>query len=172
MAELDRTSWTYSSCDANSYQHFYTDATLYEQANNMAIVVEDLEENTDPQSLSVMLFQVEEGDEPPVDPKVEDADSSMTRSMGKKYAMILSYLELRQGRVIVTVQCGASHVRFRVIASLIHAKLVEAEHQIGMIFPGESTLHVTAPWATLMHSEELGSELGVSQTTGRIITST
>lgn len=144
MAELDRTSWTYGSCDANSYAHFYTDTTLDEQANNMAIVVEDLEKNTDPESLSVMLFQVDDGDEPPVDPNVEDADTSMTRALGKKYAMILNYLELRQGRVIVTVQCGASHVRFRVIASLVHAKLVEAEHQVGMIYPGESVIYVNA----------------------------
>ena len=110
----------------------------------MAIVVEDLEANTDPESLNVMLFQVDDGGEPPVDPKVEDADSSMTRALGKKYAMILNYLELRQGRVIVTVQCGASHVRFRVIASLVHAKLVEAEHQVGMIYPGESAIYANA----------------------------
>lgn len=110
----------------------------------MAIVVEDLEENTDPESLNVMLFQLDEGDEPPVDPNVEDADTSMTRALGKNYAMILNYLELEQGRVIVTVQCGANHVRFRVVASLVHAKLTEAEHQIGMMYPGESATHENA----------------------------
>ena len=74
MTDLDRTAWVYSSCEPNSFKHFFTDVSDHEQANNLAIVVEDLEENTDPESLKVMLFQVDEGDEPPVDPTVESAD--------------------------------------------------------------------------------------------------
>ena len=68
MADLDRTAWVYSSCEPNSFKHFFTDISDHDQANNLAIVVEDLEENTDPESLKVMLFQVDVGDEPPVDP--------------------------------------------------------------------------------------------------------
>ena len=84
-----------------------------------------------------MLFQAEVGAQPPVDPHVDNADASMTRALGKNYALNLNYLQLHEGRVIVTVQCGASHVRFRVVASMVHAKLVEGEHQIGMMYPGE-----------------------------------
>ena len=67
--ELDRTAWTYSSCQAGSTKHFYTDITNREAANNLAVEVEDIEINTDPESLSVMLFKGEVGDEPPVDRK-------------------------------------------------------------------------------------------------------
>ena len=83
MAELDRTAWTYSYCEPHSLQHFFTDVSEYEQSNNLAIVVEDIEVNTDPESLTVMLFQGEAGDEPPVDPTIDDADASMTRALGK-----------------------------------------------------------------------------------------
>jgi hypothetical protein len=137
MAELDRTAWTYSYCEPHSLQHFFTDVSEYEQSNNLAIVVEDIEVNTDPESLTVMHFQGEAGDEPPVDPTIDDADASMTRALGKNYALNLNYLQLSEGRVIVTVRCGASAVRFRVVASLVHAKLVEGEHQIGMMYPGK-----------------------------------
>ncbi len=137
MAELDRTTWTYSSCEPNSLQNFFTDIPAAEQGNNLAIVVEDLEVETDPESLKVMLFQVESGAEPPVDPNVDDADASMTRALGKNYALNLNYLKLEEGRIIVTVQCGANPVRFRVVASMVHAKLVKDEHQIGMMYPGE-----------------------------------
>ena len=67
--KLDRTSWTYSSCQAGSTKHFYTDITNREAANNLAVEVEDIEINTDPESLSVMLFKGEVGDETPVDRK-------------------------------------------------------------------------------------------------------
>ena len=70
MAELERTAWTYSSCKTNSIQHFYTDITDHEQANNLAVEVEDIETSTDPESLLVMLFQGDVGDEPPQDPNV------------------------------------------------------------------------------------------------------
>eukprot|EP01044_Picomonas_judraskeda_P001183 COSAG03_NODE_65_length_15137_cov_3.350446_5_plen_160_part_00 len=143
MTELGRTAWTYSSCEPNSLQHFFTDVAESERANNLGVVVEDLEKNTDPESLQVMLFQVNQGDEPPNDPSIENADISMTRALGKNYALNLNYLNLREGRVIVTVQCGASPVRFRVVASLVHAKLVEGEHQLGMMYPGESTMRTS-----------------------------
>ena len=55
----------------------------------------------------------------------------MGRALGKNYALNLNYLQLNEGRVIVTVQCGANDVRFRVVARLVHAELVEGEHQIG-----------------------------------------
>ena len=58
----------------------------------------------------------------------------MVRALGKNYALNLNYLQLNEGRVIVTVQCGANDVRFRVVARLVHAKLVEGEHQIGANF--------------------------------------
>ncbi len=136
MVELDRTSWTYSSCEPNSFQHFFTDISVYDQANNLAIVVEDLEHNTDPESLTVLMFQVNAEAEPPLDPIIDDAHASMTRALGKNYALNLNYLQLQEGRVIVTVQCGANSVRFRVVASMVHAKLVEGEHQLGMMYPG------------------------------------
>lgn len=142
MAKLDRTSWTYSSCEPNSFQHFFTDISADDQANNLAIVVEDREVKTDPESLKVMLFQVDVGAQPPVDATVDSADESMTRALGKNYALNLNYLQLEEGRVIVTVQCGASPVRFRVVASLVHAKLVEGEHQLGMMYPGESVVQL------------------------------
>ena len=138
MTELDRTRWTYSSCEPNSFKHFFTDVSEYEQANNLAIVVEDLEAHTDPESLKVMLFQVDQGAGPPLDPTIDSADNSMTRALGKNYALNLNYLQLHEGRAIVTVQCGANAVRFRVVASLVYAQLVVGEHQGGMMYPGVS----------------------------------
>ena len=52
---------------------------------------------------------------------------------GSYYALNLNYLELQEGRVMVTVRCGAGSMRFRVVAPLVYAKLVEGEHQPGMM---------------------------------------
>lgn len=137
MVEIDRTTWTYSSCQPNSLQHFFTDISADDQANNLAMVVEDLEINDNVESLQVMLFQVDAGGQPPADANLYSADASMTRALGKNYALNLNYLQLQEGRVIATVQCGANPTRFRLTAPLVYAKLIEGEHQSGMMYPGE-----------------------------------
>jgi hypothetical protein len=141
MAELDRVAWTYGSCKANSIQHFYSDVTEIESKNNIAVEVEDISINTDPESLSIMLFQSEVGDEPPIDPNIDDADASATRALGKMYAIKLNYLQLTAGRLILTVQCGANDVRFRAVARLIHAELSEGAFVTGMMYPDAWVYH-------------------------------
>ena len=85
---------------------------------------------------------------------VDDADVSMTRALGKNYALNLNYLKLSEGRVIVTVQCGASDVRFRIVARLVHAELVEGEHQIGMMYPDNWIYHYFEVTAEMIASHQ------------------
>ena len=140
--KLARTHFAYSTCQPHSFQHFYTDITETESKNNLVIQVEDMQlRNLNPTSLRVMLFDLEAGAEVPLDPNEDDANQVQTRAAGRIWAININYLNLHAGRLIVSVQCGASAVRFRAVASLVHANLLEHEHQSGMMFPDSWIYH-------------------------------
>ena len=130
--KLARTHFTYSTCQPHSFQHFYTDISYVESKNNMLILVEDIEGRLNPTSLTVLLFDLESGAEVPFDPNEDDADQVQTRASGRTWAININYLNLHPGRLIVSVQCGESTVRFRAVAKLVQAELYEHEHQSGM----------------------------------------
>ena len=126
------------SCSAGGYVDFYVNianqAGRTKPGVNLAVEIEDLSKFLDTEALSLYVF---EGAIP------ENRETEMRQEYAGDgiYSVTVNANELHAGRYFVSVRCGQSPIRFRMLPRLIKAELYPGDTVSGSVCPGAFVLH-------------------------------
>ncbi|KAK3262971.1 hypothetical protein CYMTET_28204 [Cymbomonas tetramitiformis] len=119
---------------ANSYMDLELEITEDDLDNNLYVEVEDLGVTFNPSALEVSLFEGSISQ----DRKTEFIDNW---SNSRAYVVAVNSWELSAGHYFISVKVNYERRKFRVIASLAKAHLLEHEHTRGVVCVGDYAYH-------------------------------